>query len=447
MCGIVGVLSSEGMIKIADRRKFFLQALYADALRGWDSTGMFFSGAKAKKHNTLVYKRALPSPDFLPQKMTQAMMTRMDYYSFCIGHNRAATKGSVDDNTAHPFQFKDIIGVHNGTLTSHHQLPGGTYDVDSEAIFAAFQKESAESIIPKLEGAFALVWYDARDKMLHAVRNEERTLYTAHVNKQDTILVASEKEMIEWLAHRNQMDIEDPVLLEAGKILSFSSKKVKEIEKKDVTLHKKPTFNNKGKWNGSYYDYNGGNNYNNGGSNYKGNQKPTSKEILNLIDSKPGDQVEFIISKFRPYPNNGLRGCVEGYMPNDPWHQVEMGGAETKDNWEKYAGKAAVATIISGYESNDGFDVVTVKDIVVIDDDSQKKREASSSSTKKFYGPKGKQVDRNEWDKLIRFGCSYCQIDISDEDTGKLAWTYEGDPLCPHCVEEHSYQDMVPRIQ
>lgn len=121
MCGLVGVLSTEINSFQHSYGKFFKQALFADTLRGFDSTGIFVMDTKTMQQPE-VFKKAIAAPDFLQLARTNDLLRDTRDWNIMIGHNRHATKGSVDHHTAHPFQIGDITLVHNGTINNHRVL-------------------------------------------------------------------------------------------------------------------------------------------------------------------------------------------------------------------------------------------------------------------------------------------------------------------------------------
>src|SRR3546814_3056993 len=95
-----------------------------------------------------------------------------------FGHNRAATKGAVNQENAHPFNHGDIVGCHNGTLYNVTNLDDHKdFKVDSENIFYDMSRNGAKATIAKLQGAFALCWYDESNRTVNLVRNSQRPMY------------------------------------------------------------------------------------------------------------------------------------------------------------------------------------------------------------------------------------------------------------------------------
>lgn len=196
MCGLVAMISKQKFGFQYKDSSLFTQMLYADALRGLDSTGMF----GVNQHNNVrMLKAAKPAAEFLGAKTVQDMIKDMfTKYKVMVGHNRASTKGATVDQNAHPFIVGDICLVHNGTLHTHKEL--GDQEVDSHAIAHAINKEGWEAVLPKINGAFALIWYNIKEKKLYIARNSQRPLWIIETKEADYI--ASEPMMLEWLVNR-----------------------------------------------------------------------------------------------------------------------------------------------------------------------------------------------------------------------------------------------------
>ena len=199
MCGLVAVISKKEFGFNFSDRDIFDQLLYADALRGVDSTGVF---SVNKYGNVSMRKSAQNSATFRDTKTYQDWLSEA-YQSgrIMVGHNRAATKGAKVDQNAHPFIADHICLVHNGTLHSHKHL--ADVDVDSHAIAISMAKSGYEKTLQDIFGAYALIWYNAKEKKLHIARNNQRPLHM--VDTKDAIYIASEDKMLEWVLDRNNV--------------------------------------------------------------------------------------------------------------------------------------------------------------------------------------------------------------------------------------------------
>lgn len=205
MCGIVGVASgfTNGFsMKEAD---MFTQMLYMDAMRGWDSTGVF---GVDRLGNVECHKEASEAADFLKAEEYKTFRNKLiQRGTFAVGHNRAATRGSINDKNAHPFWVEDkVILVQNGTYKGSHKELKDT-EVDSEAIaHVLVENEDVTEALKKVNAAYALVWYDTRNKTLNLIRNDERPLFLAKMVN-GGLVWCSEPGFLYLAAARNEVEL------------------------------------------------------------------------------------------------------------------------------------------------------------------------------------------------------------------------------------------------
>ncbi len=182
--------------------KIFTELLFTDVLRGKHATGV--AAVKGQCRDVQIHKRAVPAPLYLELGSAIAHLNRFTQNTVVLGHNRHATKGNSNDpEGAHPFQHGHITLVHNGSLTSHHNLTEEHFTVDSEAICRAIEVDGIEVVAPKLRGAFALVWINSEDNTLNFLRNGEREFAMAWNETANRMWWASEKGMLEWQLNRD----------------------------------------------------------------------------------------------------------------------------------------------------------------------------------------------------------------------------------------------------
>lgn len=209
MCGLVGVASTSNIT--AAQKKAFGNLLIIDQIRGVHSTGLF-SVDSAEKVN--VHKRSVDANTFLDMKTYEKAMAPVNL-RILAGHNRFATKGSINHANAHPFIQGSVVMMHNGTLKTMNGLrEHEKFDTDSEAIaynLSLVQPDQATTVLEKLNGAYALVWYDGRDDTLNFARNDERSLYYAtddkHLHGSKYMSWASEYDMISLANERNHQGL------------------------------------------------------------------------------------------------------------------------------------------------------------------------------------------------------------------------------------------------
>ena len=230
--GLFGLVGVAGNLTVK-HRDFFTQALYVDVLRGKDSTGV----ATVKFGGKIdVYKKANAAYDFINTKRYGEVVGASS--KILLGHNRAATKGKVVDEAAHPFWIENIVLAHNGTLFSHANLAAGhKFDVDSQAIANHFAVHDHNHGLELLDGAYALTWYNSDANTLNFARNDERP-FTFLTAKDGSLLWASERDMLLWLASRNGIKFDDDkvVTTKPGHVYTFQANNIKFEEYETTTF-------------------------------------------------------------------------------------------------------------------------------------------------------------------------------------------------------------------
>lgn len=260
MCGLVGLINKSAIGFSREQQEVFSTLLFVDQLRGPDSTGVF---ALNYDGDVMVAKDALNSTDFLQTKEYQAAMQKVwNRGSAIIGHNRKATRGSVNDENAHPFNVdNNIILVHNGTMTDDHKKHAQV-EVDSHAIaHLIHEKGNVTEALSAFNGAYALIWYDVRDCSINFIRNDQRPLWW--METANSWIWSSEKAMLDFVTARHNLKlIEEPAELpeDIHQKFTLSNRSwVASNEKLTITPPKSPWVSNYG----GGYSFNGRNHQNN----------------------------------------------------------------------------------------------------------------------------------------------------------------------------------------
>lgn len=205
MCGIVGIVSNCSNGFSQKETAVFAQLVFLDTVRGFDSTGVF---GVHNNHNVVIHKDAVNGLDFLQTKEFKEFKSEMfQTGKVMVGHNRAATRGTVVDKNAHPFWVDDkIVLVQNGTYKGDHKHLKDT-DVDTDAVAHVIAAEpTVEGALQKINASYALVWYNAETFELNLIRNSERPLFIAKFFNHGLVF-ASEGSMIQYAAAREDLKL------------------------------------------------------------------------------------------------------------------------------------------------------------------------------------------------------------------------------------------------
>ena len=206
MCGIVGLGRFDKIDLYEKDREVFMQLLHTGVVRGHHGTGIF---AVNQEGSVRLVKSAGPPYLLMVAKEFNEFWAaiRSDKTQMLVGHNRFATTGQKITKHAHPFLAKHIVMVHNGSLDSTSELPDfKKYDVDSEALANSIATLGIEETIKNTMGAYAIVYWDTKEKTLNMIRNSERPLHVTIDSFLKRIMFASEPEMLAWVAKRNYYD-------------------------------------------------------------------------------------------------------------------------------------------------------------------------------------------------------------------------------------------------
>ncbi len=217
MCGIVGLISKNTNGFQADERDSFTDMLVMDQVRGMDGTGVF-GVYHNRQCSTLKVGTNASNLIELPEYSKFETKVFNNFWA-AFGHNRKATQGSISSKNSHPFVSNNIVLIHNGTLYNHKSI--ADTEVDSEAIAVALNDKAPEDLLGELYGAYALVWYDKRDKLIRVARNSERPLFIGEAAH--SWIFSSEASIMMAAANRNALKIKDIQSIEVGTIFAFKN--------------------------------------------------------------------------------------------------------------------------------------------------------------------------------------------------------------------------------
>lgn len=187
MCGLVGMAGALDN----NHKESFKDFLTVCQLRGRDSTGVFAVTPNAMSSSV----KNVGTPEWLVDHKVYDTHVGKGPSMVMAGHCRFKTYGDAVIKNAHPFDFPDLVGMHNGTLRDHHRLTKyKDYDTDSEALFWEINEKGAEETFANLNpnGAWACVWWDKKEETLNFLRNKERSLWFTWTKDTKVMLWASE---------------------------------------------------------------------------------------------------------------------------------------------------------------------------------------------------------------------------------------------------------------
>lgn len=473
---------------IVDQDKKALKILLMlDATRGEDSTGL--AVIDADKDNTIhVHKKVgHPSELFKTDAFDGRYVYKGPRAKAFIGHNRAATRGNVTDKNAHPFHHGDVVGAHNGTLHSTWGLEDGyKFEVDSEAIFYNLNKYKVSSVIPDVDGAYALTWYDGIEDKLFIIRNNQRPLFHTRRKDKDVIFWASEAWMLEvalakaGIAHDHivsfnidklySLDLSDVSAVGFRKTDLVEGEKIegyKWVNKNVVTTNNKPTgnhvFNQQGGKPNNVVPFVGSSSTSS--SNSSAEPSPTKEEFVQL-GCLEGEEILFHIGDLKTGLSKNF--YLECY-PADPMvdYNIRIYGANDKrwEEWKKassntiYRGKMKRLVNLFTKGKKEWYFLLDLRSIVETGSKIVEKPSAQDEiegrekpeTFREFYaqvldasnawdddmqwyeGYDGRFLSHKDWLKATSAGCAHCSANAETDDLG-LTWTADDEFLCGECA-------------
>lgn len=489
MCGIVGFITKKDSKSLSrDRSDFFRQALVIDTLRGDDSTGVVAVGHdplyKDRQDLRAWYLKELGNgANFVESKEYHDEFGTVGDYRCLVGHNRAATRGAVDQANAHPFQHGPITLVHNGTLTSTWTLPEPmnnlkNVDVDSEAICYNLANYDAEEVIENLDGAFTLVWHDARDDSINMIRNDERPMHLAAGQNNDTVFFMSEAEMLALLNKRIGLGVNHIYRPKPGLMMRWmpdTAPTAPLTKKLDLYEYSYRGGNNTNYYNGNY-NYN---NYKNANTDLKPNvhrannsyqnfnaafeenrvmvggslrriPSPLQEQLLSknyLVE----DRLVFTPESSVPSTNEAVRsevvmGTVEDGTPTIIYNALQNSSNAMNKKWivrpigiKKLPGDMGHLLVAKHVTSHPEYYEPYKKllnGVAAPNNDTSRFPLALVKEGTTYEGPDGNKITAQDLQLMLIDGCTQCAMGLSIADAQDIVWTSQKEPLCWDCQEE-----------
>lgn len=493
MCGLFGLASSTSLIY--RQEQFLKQCSFVGTMRGVHSTGFALFD---KENNMQEFKRALAGPDFNASAVGQNCFKALRDTFVAIGHNRAATRGKVNDSTAHPFTFGTITGAHNGTLANiGNGLKDNSLEVDSMNLLNALSQvgeapsaKDYAKFLSDIDGSYALTWYDAATELLWLVRNDERPLSYFETDDGE-LFWASEAGMLGWIAQRTNN------LKKVSAIQELPTLTVKGYDCRNMQFVDEATYEEPEKhWTGAYQ----GNLHNMDGSKKSSKNKPTTAYYSNdfedrveniaagaAITSKKwnedDNEVYVVLEEVEESinPEKKLPLKYDGYVYTTAGEKfsTRMYGFPS----ELTIGKVYIGTVTSlmvsatmqgliyrvsvdkrslvsasdskkdnnklllqlEEECADMVEVEAEREVAETFDDVPDTKVAKLPSPSKgnnkstfpdgLKGPFGTIIGQDDFDELTSDGCHHCAVSLNREDHKEIGWLNGKYPLCEDCIE------------
>lgn len=472
MCGIVGFITAEsGYVGAQDRRSFMAQALVVDTLRGEDSTGIMYGFSTAKDAKCGYLKDATDGYQFVNSNEYVNVAKDMGKYRFMIGHNRAATMGAVSPATAHPFKEGPVVGLHNGTVrsgmttlpVSMAQFEG---EIDSHCLIHNLSvvqpEEAVDKVLSKIDGAYMLVWFDARDGSLNMARNSERAFHVAQALAEDTFYFASEALELEWLLSRNNIQHCGVESLNPGHLLKWTGKTLQpEITEYTVApKYTPPTYHSQWSYDRApyYAPY----------TPPKATPPAENRLLLGgqkravpmlhqaeLLEWGLAVEDRLVVKPMAVQPvalrqNAGVGYCV-AYSDTCALTFLVQGVPETTLK-DRFTSPWTVRPI--GVWRQSETEVLIISKLVAAYPtpevmslyDSSTGTDPGPTAGFGYAGPGGTSLTKYEWLEMTEAGCSICTQALVLADAPSLVWDDE-DPVCPDCaavpVADARFEDNI----
>ncbi len=429
MCGICGIVTGT----ISDHEaSLFKKLLYMCAFRGMDSTGIFAVQGDRTTLETPFVKDIGDPMSFLAlygDEVDKDLHTK-DAKAL-VGHTRHATRGTVNKENSHPFDFPNVIGVHNGTLWTSPKVAGKEAETDSESLYAFMNKNGLDATLSEMSAsadAYTLVFYDKKKKTLNAIRNDKRPLSFVPVNGGSTIYWASEAGMLRWVLDRESVKYDEVYTIHPGYLLAFDMTEYNPALHYDIVKMKikpkpyTPPVHTHSHWGGDARKA------------WEGQETPPfiARDNSNSANST-GRSTGTIPTSGNSTGTINLKDVQDGLKD---W-EAELARAD--DTLIPLQYDPVTNKLVPNAElSKTGIVKGPVTNVVSID--SHKIKSANTHHHRGgFFWIGSRGFTRPEFEKKLEKGCAWCST--QSEPTEKVDWLNLEDYLCESCIPNPEVQE------
>ena len=190
-CGLVG-FSGQGKFSLPIIKVLLW---HNSQTRGKDATGIFTPKSG-------IIKDVVEAKEFFKNEQLNKVV---EFESPVLAHVRKATVGNAKDpDSAHPWDFGNIIMMHNGTLDNYKELAAKynieKYTVDSQVLGQAISKNFTDGkpfkVLNEYSGAAAVIVYHKERDSIFVYRDEDRTLFYGYINKTEMYISSLEDVLL-----------------------------------------------------------------------------------------------------------------------------------------------------------------------------------------------------------------------------------------------------------